>query len=75
MGAHRDVLLRLGAHFLGEDRLEEVAVGRLLGRRVLEQGLEPLATLEEAQALAVLLEPFELGGGRHAPPPAWAQAS
>src|SRR4029450_3925455 len=71
--AHGDVLRRLGGHFLGEDLVEEVGVGKLLGGGVLELGLEPIATLEQPQALQVLLEALELGGG-HAGTPASAKS-
>ena len=45
-GAHGDVLGGLGGDFLGEHLLEEVGVGELLGRGVLQQGLESLAALD-----------------------------
>jgi hypothetical protein len=72
---HRDGLLRLGTHLLGEHRFEEVAVGRFRGGGILEQGFEPLPALEEPEVLTVLLQAFQLGRGRHATTPACAQAS
>src|SRR5216110_2458878 len=58
--AHGDVLGGLGGHFLGEHEVQEVGVGRLLRRGVLQQGLEPLADFEQPQSLQVLLEALEL---------------
>ena len=62
MGAHGDVLGRLGGDLLGEQRVEEVGVGGLLGGGLLQQGLQPLAALEQPQPLHVLLQALELGG-------------
>jgi hypothetical protein len=45
------------AHAVG---LQEVGVGCLLRRGVLQQGLEPLADFEQPQALQMLLEALEL---------------
>jgi len=61
-GPHRDVLGGLRPDLLTEKAVEEVGVGELLRGGVLEPGLQPLATLEESQALEVLVEPLELGG-------------
>src|SRR5262249_9160737 len=60
---HGDVLGGLGSDLLGEDLVEEVGVGALLGRGVLEQGLETLPALEETETLQVLLKALELGRG------------
>ena len=43
VGAHGDVLLALGGDLLAEHGVEEVGVGELAGRRVLEQRFEALA--------------------------------
>src|SRR5206468_7229302 len=66
--AHGDVLGGLGGHFLGEHEVQEVGVGRLLRRGVLQQGLEPLADFEQPQSLQVLLEALELRRA-HVPAP------
>ncbi len=68
LGAHGDVLGRLGSHLFGEDLIEEVGVGELLGRGLLQEGLEPLPTREQAQAPEMLLEAFELGGAHDVTP-------
>jgi hypothetical protein len=52
----------LGGDLFGQQRVEEVRVGGLLGRRVLEHGFQPLAALEQSQPLHVLLEALELRG-------------
>ena len=53
----------LRGDLLGEDLVEEVGVGQLLAGRLLQEGFEPVAALEQAQALQVLLKALELGGG------------
>ena len=63
LGPHGDVLGRLGGDLFGEDLIEEVGVGELLAGRLLQEGFEALPALEQAQALQVLLEALELGGG------------
>src|SRR5262245_3358771 len=70
LGAHADMLGRLGSDFLGEDLVEEVGVGHLLGGGLLEQGLQALPALEQPQALEVLLEALELGGAHAGTAPA-----
>jgi hypothetical protein len=60
--AHGDVLGRLGGDLLGEQGVEEVGVRGFLGGGVLEQRLQALAALEEAQPLHLLLQALELGG-------------
>jgi len=60
LSAHGDVLGGLRGNFLREDLVEEVGVGALLGRGVLEQGLEALAALEQPEPLQVLLKPLDL---------------
>ena len=55
-------LARLGGDLLAEHGVEEVGVGELLRGGVLEQGLQALAALEEAEALQVLLQALELRG-------------
>ena len=64
---HGDVLGRLGGHLLAEEQVQEVGVGGVLGGGVLEQGLQPLAALEQPQPLQMLLQAFELAG-RHGVP-------
>ncbi len=59
--AHDDVLGGFGGDFLREHEVQEVSVGRLLRRCVLQQGLEPLADFEQPQALQVFLKALELG--------------
>src|SRR4029078_222828 len=59
--AHGDVLAGLGRHFFGEHLLEEVGIGKLFGRRLLQQRLQSLPALEQAQLEQVLAETFELG--------------
>jgi len=59
VGAHGDVLGRLGLDLLGEDALQEVGVGELFGAGVLEEGFEALPALEEPEPLEVVL-----GGAR-----------
>src|SRR5712691_3256666 len=66
MGAHRDVLGRLRGDLLREEGVEEVGVRGLLGRGVLEEGLQPLPALEEPQPLHLLLQALELGGTHEA---------
>jgi len=66
VGAHGDVLGGLGRDLFGEDLVEEVGVGELLGRGLLEKGLEALVAFEEPQALEVGLEPLELAGAHGA---------
>src|SRR5262245_2672165 len=70
LSAHADVLGGLGGDLLGEDLVEEVGIGNLPGGGVLEQRLEPLAALEQPQALQVLLEALELGGAHAGTSPA-----
>ena len=55
-------LLVLAATSSRQDLLEEVGVGQLLAGGLLQQRLQPLAALEQAQLQKVLGEPFELGG-------------
>jgi len=45
-GAHGHVLAGLGGNFFGQHLLEEIGIGELSGGRVLQQGFQPLATLE-----------------------------
>jgi hypothetical protein len=61
-GAHGDVLAALGGDLLAEHLFEEVGIGQLLCGGVLQQGLQALGALAQAQLLQVLAEPFELGG-------------
>src|SRR5262245_42565644 len=70
LGAHGDMLGRLGSDFLAENLVEEVGVGHLLGGGRLEQGLQALAALEQPQALQALLEALELGGAHAGTSPA-----
>jgi len=57
------VLGGLGGDLFGEDLVQEVRVGELLAGGLLEESFEPLTALEQAQALQMLLEALELGGG------------
>ena len=68
MGAHGDVLGGLGGDFLGQDEVEKVGEGEVLGGSFLKQRLEPFAALEQPQALKVFLQALELGGVHAAPP-------
>ena len=69
---HRDVLGGLGGDLFAEDQVEEVGQGGLLGGGLLEQRFEALATLEQPQALQVLVQALELAGA-HAGPAAAPQ--
>jgi len=71
---HGDVLGGLGGDLLGEHEVQEVGVGGLLRRRILQQGLEPLAYFEQSQALQVFLQALELRGA-HDPAPVITRAS
>jgi hypothetical protein len=62
LSAHGDVLGRLGRDLLGEDAVQEIGERELLSGGVLEQGLQPLATLEQARPAQMLLQAFELSG-------------
>ena len=62
VGAHGDVLGGLRGNLLGEDLVQEVGVGELLGRGLLQHRLEPLPALEEPQPLQMLVQSLELGG-------------
>jgi hypothetical protein len=62
LSAHGDVLGRLGRDLLGEDAVQEIGERELLSGGVLEQGLQPLATLEQARPVQMLLQAFELSG-------------
>jgi hypothetical protein len=59
-GAHRDVLFGLGGHFFAQHLVEEVGVGEVLGRRLLQERIEPLAALQEPQPRQLFTEPFQL---------------
>src|SRR3989442_1187299 len=59
LGAHGDMLGGLGGDFLREDLVEEVGKGALLGRGVLEKGLDALATFEQPETLQGLLQPLD----------------
>src|SRR5262249_53963845 len=72
LGAHGDVLGGLGRDLLSENAVQEVGERELLGGGVLEQRLQPLATLEQAQAGEVLVPALELRGLHWG---AWASAS
>jgi hypothetical protein len=63
--AHGDVLARLGGHLLAEHLLEELGVGKIVGRRVLQQRLKPLAALEQPQLAQVPAQALELRGRGH----------
>jgi hypothetical protein len=56
-----DVLAGLGGDLLREDLVEEVGEGPVLRLGVLEHGIEALATLEQPDALQLLLLAFDLG--------------
>ena len=60
VGPHRDVLGGLRGDLFGEERVEEVSVGDILGGGVLQQRFEPLPALEEPEALQLLVEALEL---------------
>ena len=60
-GTHRHVLAGLGGNFLRQHLFQEVGVGRVLGGGLLQQGFQPLPTLEQTQFSEVLAEAFELG--------------
>src|SRR5262244_2947570 len=62
VGTHGDVLGGLGGDLLGQQRVEEVGVGGLLGGGLLEHRLQALAAFEEPQPLHLLVQAFELGG-------------
>ena len=61
-GAHRHVLAGLGGDLLGEHLLEEIAVGQFSRCGLLQQCLQPLPALEQAQLEQMLAETFQLGG-------------
>src|SRR5437667_965551 len=67
-GPHRDVLGRLRRDLFCQHLVEEVCIGEFLGARLLEERFEALATLEQPQALEMLLNPLELGGAHCTPP-------
>ena len=62
MGPPGDVLGGLGRDLLGQEGVEEVGVGHVLGGGLLEEGLQALAALEEPQPLHLLLQALELAG-------------
>ena len=60
--AHGDVLRGLGLDLLAEHGVEEVGVGELLSRGLLEQRFEAITGLEQAKPLEVLVDALELDG-------------
>ena len=67
-GAHGDVLFGLGGHLLGQQLIEEVAVGEVVFGGLLEARLQQASDPVQPQVPEVLLHAFDLGAAHRAPP-------
>ena len=58
----------LRRHLLAEHLLEEVGIGQILGRSVLQHGFQTLGTLLQAQLVQMLAEALQLRRRRNRAP-------